>query len=526
VTLYDVYVVDNKVNTSPDKVETLAPGATATFTASYTITQDDVDNNAVITNVAYATDGTTNSNNDSWTVTEYPKGCLTIVKEWEEGYPEDYVLPNVEVKVTGPNEYERHIELNDDNGWSYTISDLPVGTYYANEEPIEGWLSSNDGPAEVAADAGAAITITNTMKRYCDTAWAYGNLENWDYTKTNNWGWSNGPLSIGIHEYPVYAGAGQNDPSKGAWIGNATIDYDGSSVTVTFEPFDGVEVDSGKVYVGGTPLKKSAPGQFPYKVDDSVKVKKAWDDVYVAVHFDSCRIAIYDYPDANQPTLDPPDPNDNEEPGTGDPETGPPTVEITSPADGDTVGGESVLIEAKAAAFAGSNIKQVEFFVDGESLGTDTDRADGWSYDWDSTGVTDGNHTIKATATDSQDQSSDHIITIIVENVLDEVNDEEDQKIAVDGLTAESSWVNKATWNVSITIKVDPALADAVVTGKSSTGVTVTGTTDANGICVITLTKIHNKNNSIDFTVNDIALAGYVFAPDSTKDTITVNKPK
>ena len=84
VTLYDVYVVDNKVNTSPDKVETLAPGATATFTASYTITQDDVDNNAVITNVAYATDGTTNSNNDSWTVTEYPKGCLTIVKEWEE----------------------------------------------------------------------------------------------------------------------------------------------------------------------------------------------------------------------------------------------------------------------------------------------------------------------------------------------------------------------------------------------------------------------------------------------------------
>lgn len=295
----------------------------------------------------------------------YLTGCLVITKDWEEGYPEEYVLPAVTVDVTGPFEYSRTITLNEDNDWTFTICDIPVGQYSVKEQPIKGWVSRNNGPVTVVSDASAVITITNTMERYCDTAWAYGNLENWDYTSSNNWGWSNGPLEIGTHEYPVYAGAGQNDPSNGAWIGNVTVSYDGSYVIVTFEPFDGVEIKNGKVWIGDTPLpankgKKNqsvvmtnAPGQFPYKIGQSVKVKNAWKGVvYVAVHFDSCRIAIYDYPAAVQPTFEPvTDINDNPEElvvpedlgtpgappegsGTEDPGNGVPTPGTETPGPG------------------------------------------------------------------------------------------------------------------------------------------------------------------------------------------------
>ncbi|MDK9712390.1 DUF7507 domain-containing protein [Acidaminobacter sp.] len=79
VTLYNVSVVDDKATTSPVSVDSLAPGATADFTASYTITQADLDAGSV-TNTAYATDGTTESEPDSETVTAVPMPAITIDK--------------------------------------------------------------------------------------------------------------------------------------------------------------------------------------------------------------------------------------------------------------------------------------------------------------------------------------------------------------------------------------------------------------------------------------------------------------
>ncbi|MDX9726877.1 MAG: HYR domain-containing protein, partial [Bacteroidales bacterium] len=71
LTLTNVTVEDDNIDAGsldPASVATLAPGAEATFTATRTITQTDLDEGSVV-NVAYATDGTTDSPTDTETVT-------------------------------------------------------------------------------------------------------------------------------------------------------------------------------------------------------------------------------------------------------------------------------------------------------------------------------------------------------------------------------------------------------------------------------------------------------------------------
>ena len=101
----------------------------------------------------------------------------------------------------------------------------------------------------------------------------------------------------------------------------------------------------------------------------------------------------------------------------GDVQSGDPTVDITYPIDGSEVSG-SVTITASATDSDGS-VNEVEFFVDGSSLGTDSDGSDGWSYGWTSSSVSDGSHTIKAVATDNDLKTASDSITVTTENTDD-----------------------------------------------------------------------------------------------------------
>ncbi|MDH4367450.1 MAG: hypothetical protein OEV57_04890, partial [Dehalococcoidia bacterium] len=113
-----------------------------------------------------------------------------------------------------------------------------------------------------------------------ETAWAYGGgyaKPNWNYVNDNNWGWTNGPLSQGSYVWDLYAGAGQNDLSKGTVVGTVSVNYTGGCVYVTYSVDPGYYLGETHLWVGNDVLPEvtrgrrtvytNDPGQFPYGVD-------------------------------------------------------------------------------------------------------------------------------------------------------------------------------------------------------------------------------------------------------------------
>lgn len=147
-----------------------------------------------------------------------------------------------------------------------------------------------------------------------------------------------------------------------------------------------------------------------------------------------------------------------------------PFVEITSPDDGDTVSGTVTIQGIAYDNDEGDEIDKVELRIDdGEWFlvsGTDS-----WIYQWDTTEVENGNHTIKARAFDGILYSNSDMITLFVENPfgpnisdipdrwLDEdetlVNtlDLDDYVFDPDNPDSEITW--EVSGNINIAIEID-----------------------------------------------------------------------
>jgi subtilisin family serine protease len=99
--------------------------------------------------------------------------------------------------------------------------------------------------------------------------------------------------------------------------------------------------------------------------------------------------------------------------GGGDPVDNPPSVSISSPTGG-TVSGE---ITVAANAGDDHGVTQVEFFVDGTSIGTDTNASGGWSVSWNTATASNGAHSLTAVATDTKPQTTTSAaVTVTVDN--------------------------------------------------------------------------------------------------------------
>ncbi len=90
----------------------------------------------------------------------------------------------------------------------------------------------------------------------------------------------------------------------------------------------------------------------------------------------------------------------------------PPSIAITAPTTNATVSGTAVSIAANVTD--NQTITQVQFQIDGKVIATDTSSP--YTYNWNSTTVTDGTHTLTAIATDSANLSSTATETINVAN--------------------------------------------------------------------------------------------------------------
>jgi hypothetical protein len=126
----------------------------------------------------------------------------------------------------------------------------------------------------------------------CETAYMKGDtkLNDLNY-KGNNWGWIEHFTDEGNGEYTykIYAGAGQNDISKGTHVGNAVLTAAGDSYTLVVNYFSGVDVDDLHVYIGDTPPASRAPGQFDNQDDSrTYQFTDADGDFWFIVHAGVC----------------------------------------------------------------------------------------------------------------------------------------------------------------------------------------------------------------------------------------------
>ena len=156
-----------------------------------------------------------------------------------------------------------------------------------------------------------------------------------------------------------------------------------------------------------------------------------------------------------------------------------PVVDIVNPADGSTVSGTEIIIEASASDDIGIN--KVEYCIDSGAYEAMTYNSSTgyWEATWNSTSVADGSHTITAKATDTIEQTSTDSITVSVDNVDDPPT-------------------------VEITSPVDGATVSGTITIEASAG-------DDRGV------------SKVDFYINDTLLATDDTEPyNASWDTTTV----
>ncbi len=95
----------------------------------------------------------------------------------------------------------------------------------------------------------------------------------------------------------------------------------------------------------------------------------------------------------------------------------PPTVSITSPANGTAVRG-SIIIRVDAGDDKG--IKDVDFYIDNVKMHTDSTSP--YKYTWDTTAYPNGSHLIRVIAYDTANQSKGAEVSVTVDNIYYDIN--------------------------------------------------------------------------------------------------------
>jgi hypothetical protein len=86
----------------------------------------------------------------------------------------------------------------------------------------------------------------------------------------NRWGWAINLQAAGTYDFDVWAGAGLNNTSNGTLVGTVRVVWDDlnpvdgtpDTVTVSYQMASGVQITEAHVYIGATPPKTTAPGQY------------------------------------------------------------------------------------------------------------------------------------------------------------------------------------------------------------------------------------------------------------------------
>lgn len=133
-----------------------------------------------------------------------------------------------------------------------------------------------------------------------------------------------------------------------------------------------------------------------------------------------------------------------------------PTVQITSPQKGATVSGT---VAITAAAGDDRGVASVKFTIDGGSAVVDTDGANGWSAQWNTTLFANGSHTVSAVVTDTKGQTAGHSIAVTVSN---STAPSQGETASVESIAYETAGGYQNDLDLYITVQIEDDLGNPV----------------------------------------------------------------
>lgn len=215
--------------------------------------------------------------------------------------------------ITGATSYAFHVPLSSLNGGACVCDQSYFAAAHAalrKPDGLGGYQTETgwgDGEELVSRGSWATyFTVTLGCEEtppggdeQCETAFAYGDTTFIDLGLTDSrWGWEIGAFGPGSYTTPIYAGAAQNDITKGKLVGTLGYAYDGSDVTVSFTMLPGFTMDETHLYVGATHTSTISPGHLGFSHDlsfatsDSFKVGTfGGEPLYLVAHAVTCSAA-------------------------------------------------------------------------------------------------------------------------------------------------------------------------------------------------------------------------------------------
>lgn len=208
-----------------------------------------------------------------------------LVGKWLDGTYTNYGLLLDQVNQSSTftsyyskeNIYQPFIEIFYTGG-SAVVPDV-ADAYISEQDPTNNF---NDGTLYTGYRGGyekqslLKFDIEYIPEVECETAFAYDgdNLTStvgtcFSQYGFDRWGWSIYLPEPGSYTFPVYAGAGQCDITKGTYVGDVTAVYSGGTVSFTYDFEPGFSTSETHFYAGKTTVARDnkgkptvAPGQY------------------------------------------------------------------------------------------------------------------------------------------------------------------------------------------------------------------------------------------------------------------------
>ncbi len=236
---------------------------------------------------------------------------LAELPQTRTGNPIPGRFPYKSGDITGTTYYEVRVSLESLGGEPYVCDET---FYVVAHAAVRRLLDDGSYQGETAYGEGERLVRRGNWATYftfelqceeeegppvgngCETAYALGDTTFIELGITNaRWGWQIEVSEYGLFSTPIYAGAAQNDISKGTYVGELEFIYDGELLTVNYLLLSGFGLVETHVYAGDTHVDTVAPGLYGHTHSnlglvwsDTFEIAQSGLPIYLVAHAVVC----------------------------------------------------------------------------------------------------------------------------------------------------------------------------------------------------------------------------------------------